>query len=484
MDLSGSDSAGNANAARLISGPNNQIMDHRPTGDSGRPVSTPRLPSQNDGQVPRDQGPRHQRFLSASHSARTTGAAYEPRPYFRSRRIRKGTVDRPELREKDPRALWITLIPLMGFFGGLAVIAVLSWTGYTSVSNHEYCVVFVDDFSNGFNSTIWSKHVETGGYGNGEFEVTTGGDENVFVRDGQLVIRPTIQTDSYIAQTEVTNLTADGTCTSGTPGECILTANLTAGEIVQPVKSGRISTKDFAVIRYGRVDVTAKLAAGDWLLSQLLMFPAEDYYGSWPASGGIDIGISRGNNYSYGGGQGNQLLQSALHWGPDPTADRWQTTTGARHGWHAEYHEDFHTFGLEWTERYLFTWVDSRLAQVTYVKFSHDFYRLGGFGATYGNGSRIVDPWEGAGTSRSTPFDRPFYLILSVGVGGTSGWFADGVQGKPWADASTTPRKDFWDARHQWGPTWEKDGHGELVVKRVSMHQQCDDGATDLSGFS
>ncbi|KAF7559013.1 hypothetical protein G7046_g5140 [Stylonectria norvegica] len=414
-----------------------------------------------------------------SESAKT----YHPRPYFRSRRIKKGTIDRPELRDKDPRGIWITLIPIFGFLAGLLAIALLTWNGYASVSNHKYCEVFVDDFSAGFNSTIWTKQVETGGFGNGAFELTTGSDENVFVRDGQLVIRATVQNESYIEQTKVTNLTADGTCTSSSPDDCILSANLTAGEIVQPVKSGRITTKNFAVIRYGRVDITANLAAGDWLLSQIIMYPAEDHYGAWPASGEIDVGISRGNNYTYGDGQGNQLVQSSLHWGPDATTDRWQTTTGARDALHSTYHGRFHTFGLEWTKDYLFTWVDSRLAQVTYINFNHDFFRLGGYGATYKNGSRILNPWQGTGTSHSTPFDRPFYLGISVGVGGTSGWFADGIQGKPWADGSTTPRKDFWDARDQWGPTWTQLGHGEMIVKKVSMWQQCDAGATDLSAF-
>lgn len=314
--------------------------------------------------------------------------------------------------------------------------------------------------------------------------MTTGDDENVFIRNGQLIIKPTIQDQSYILNTSVTNLTADGTCTSRTADNCVLSANLTAGEIVQPVKSGRISTKNFAVIRYGRIDIRAKLAAGDWLLSQMMMFPAEDYYGAWPASGEIDIGINRGNNYTYGNGIGNQLLQSSLHWGPDATTDRWQTTTGARDALHSTYNDKFHTFGLEWTRDYLFTWVDSRLAQVTYVKFSHRFFKLGGFGATYENGSRILDPWTGAGTSHATPFDRPFYLILAVGVGGTSGWFADGVQDKPWADASVTPRKDFWNDRDQWGATWQKPGHGEMIIDEVSMWQQCDSGATDLSAFA
>lgn len=318
----------------------------------------------------------------------------------------------------------------------------------------------------------------------GSFEMTTGGDENVFVRDNQLVIKPTIWDKTYIDNTRLVNLTADGTCTSTSPDNCVLSANLTAGEIVQPVKSGRISTKKFHVIRYGRVDMTVKVARGDWLLSQLMMWPAENYYGAWPASGEIDIGMIRGNNYSYGKGEGNQLLQSSLHWGPDPTTDRWQTTNAVRNALVGQtWGDEFHRFGVEWTKNYLFTWVDSRLAQVEYVKFNQDFFDLGGYGPTYKNGSKIVNPWVTKGATHATPFDRPFYLVIGLTVGGTSGWFADGVQDKPWADASLKPRKDFWDGRDQWAPTWSKPGYGEMIVEKVAMYQQCDNGATDLSAF-
>ncbi len=314
---------------------------------------------------------------------------------------------------------------------------------------------------------------------NGEFEITTSTDENVFVRDGQLIIKPTVQTLEYLNSTSLVNLTSAGTCTSSVLTDCVLAANETSGEIVQPTKSGRITTKNFAVIRYGRVEVEAKVAAGEWLLSQVIMSPAENYYGSWPASGEIDIVGTRGNNYSYGGG-GNQAAISALHWGPDSSEDRWQLTSNKRAALHREFHQDFHTFGLEWTEKYIFTWIDTRLAQVMYAKFNVPFFKKGSFSPTYSNGSMILDPWDGAGTSDATPFDRPFYLTLALSVGGTSGWFLDGVQGKPWADASENPRSDFYSAKDQWLPTWEKPGHGELIVRKVSMWQQCDNGAQFL----
>ncbi|KAF5975172.1 hypothetical protein FBULB1_7528 [Fusarium bulbicola] len=42
-------------------------------------------------------------------------------------------------------------------------------------------------------------------------------------------------------------------------------------------------------------------------------------------------------------------------------------------------------------------------------------------------GSQISNPWTGPGTSNATPFDRPFYMIIALAVGGMSSWFPDDV---------------------------------------------------------
>jgi hypothetical protein len=153
-----------SSATGFVFGLNDQLNVSKQAPAFERSLSVPHLPSHDERFNTGTPRPKPSRFLSASHSVRST-KTYNPRPYFRSRRIRKGTIDRPELRERDPRGIWITLIPIFGFIVGLTAIALLSWTGYSSVSNHQYCEVFIDDFSGGFNSTIWTKHVETGGYG-------------------------------------------------------------------------------------------------------------------------------------------------------------------------------------------------------------------------------------------------------------------------------------------------------------------------------
>lgn len=109
--------------------------------------------------------PSHTPRAQSLHFSDVTKKSYRPRPYFRSRRIKKGTIDRPELTVHDPRKKWATLIPIFGILLGFVSIGLLAWDGWRSVDNHLYCPVFIDDFASGFNSTIWSKEVQTGGYG-------------------------------------------------------------------------------------------------------------------------------------------------------------------------------------------------------------------------------------------------------------------------------------------------------------------------------
>ncbi len=85
--------------------------------------------------------------------------------YFHSRRVRKGEVERPWMDKKDPREKWVTIIPLIGLFLGFAIAGFLIYDGLKTVVNHVYCPVLNEDFSGGFNSKIWTKEAEVGGFG-------------------------------------------------------------------------------------------------------------------------------------------------------------------------------------------------------------------------------------------------------------------------------------------------------------------------------
>jgi beta-glucanase (GH16 family) len=95
--------------------------------------------------------------------------------------------------------------------------------------------------------------------------------------------------------------------------------------------------------------------------------PEESVYGVWPKSGEIDICESRGNNpATYSGGR--DTVTSALHWGL-PWYDMFLQTFGKRYLRRSDYSKGFHTFGLEWSQGYLYTYIDNRLQQVVSVGF-------------------------------------------------------------------------------------------------------------------
>ena len=283
-----------------------------------------------------------------------------------------------------------------------------------------------------------------------------------------LIIKPTLQNSTLMETNNVINLLKDGTCTSDSWFNCVAVTNTTNGTVVNPVKSARLNTKKAAFIKYGRVEVEAKIPAGDWLWPAIWMLPVKNTYGPWPASGEIDIMESRGNNYTYPQG-GDNIVSSTLHWGPDPDDDGWWRDNKKLEALHTTWSSGFHTYGLEWSEKYVFSYIDTRLLQALYTNFDQPFWQRGHFPPADANGTRLVDPWSQTGRD-STPFDQDFYLILNVAVGGTNGWFQDGVEGKPWVDASPTAKKDFWDARHTWFPTWQEGG--EMQIKSVKMWQQ------------
>lgn len=68
--------------------------------------------------------------------------------------------------QKDPKKKWHTIFPLIGMGLGIALVALECWQGLTTVINYPYCPVYEEDFSSGIlDPMIWTKEVETGGFG-------------------------------------------------------------------------------------------------------------------------------------------------------------------------------------------------------------------------------------------------------------------------------------------------------------------------------
>ncbi|KAG0701464.1 glycoside hydrolase family 16 protein [Suillus ampliporus] len=412
------------------------------------------------------------------------------------------TLEKPWVTTKDPYARIAYLLTYSVAFLGIAASAVRCYFGYKSVQliTSPLCMVLDEDFTSDTATTFgpngnWFREVQLGGFGNGEFEMTTSSSNNSYTSNGYLYLTPTLTSDMigsdalYNGYTyNLTDCTYNLTNPEANPGSsnasgfnaaayyqsCGAVSNSTTGTVINPVQSARITTRNSASIKYGRVDVRAKVPRGDWLWPAIWMLPVNNTYGPWPMSGEIDIMEARGNGRTYPD-QGIDYVRGSLNWGPLTFLNAVSKTFGWWTQRRTDYGEDFHIYSLEWTEQFLRIYVDSRLHYMLQLSFNEPFFTRGDFPSVVQNGTQPIvlqNPWIN-GTNAS-PFDQEFYLIINLAVGGTNGWFPDNAGGKPWLDNSQTAMRDFAQAQDTWYPTWGSDGESSsFVVDYVKMWQVC-----------
>ncbi|KAK3790167.1 hypothetical protein RRG08_010785 [Elysia crispata] len=308
-------------------------------------------------------------------------------------------------------------------------------------------VFFRDDF-NSFSTSNWDYEVSMFGGYNGEFQVYTNDPKNVFTRNGKLYLQPTLTVDDsrfdenflYNGKMDMTQIF--GYCTQSGNYGCTREGKY---GMLPPVMSGKVKSKP--TIRYGIVEIRARIPQGDWLWPALWMMPKYSNYATWPRSGEIDVMEARGNK----GPIGVEKVSSTLLWGPSADQNKFYMTTGKRHA--SNWADNFHIWRLEWTQDHLVTFVDNQ----EIMRVGSNFWQKGGF-----SGSNI---W--AGGERMAPFDQEFYMIFNVAVGGTGGFFPDGDHyagaRKPWSNSSPHAAQDFWNGRGDWQRTWQGDKAAMMI---------------------
>lgn len=321
-------------------------------------------------------------------------------------------------------------------------------------------LILFDDF-NTFNLGLWKHEITLGGGGNWEFQAYYNNRSTSYVKNGILYIKPGLTADYFGINGE--NLVKQGgvldfwgstpadLCTGNAFYGCSRGAG-GGGNYVNPITSAAIRTAETFSFKYGRVEVRAKMPSGDWLWPAIWMLPKDNSYGNWPASGEIDIVESRGNRgypAQYGGGP--ETIGTTLHWGPAFNADPFMKTHKTYSLNSGTFNDNFHTFGLVWTPTRIYSYVDSENNKVLDLPINQDFWTLGNFPPPYEN------PWRSS-INKNAPFDQEFYLIFNVAVGGTSGYFPDGVGGKPWTNHDTHASNNFYNAKSSWYPTWKGEG--------------------------
>lgn len=387
--------------------------------------------------------------------------------------------EKPWLAKREPRACTSYFLTLLFIVIGIGAAGYICFVGVKSVhllSPSQLCIVLDEQFTSGsLDSSTWSQDVSLGGFGNGEFEMTTSSSDNLYLNNDQLYIYPTLTTDTVSNVLDGGNYTLSGCTDQGNNSACTVVSNAQLGAVINPVMSARINTQGKVNITYGKVEFRAKLPRGDWLWPAVWMLPETNAYGAWPLSGEIDILEARGNGPAYPA-QGTNFVRSTLNYGPLPTV------FNRIYGWYsvkrASFDKGFHTYAMEWDDQFMRFYTDSRLHAMLDVQTTGKkggFWERAGFPETAQNGTgKVVVNNPYAGQGKSAPFNQAFYLIINLSAGGTSGWFPDNVGGKPWIDASLTAMRDFALAQDTWSATWPSNPDDRAFrIDYVKMWQKC-----------
>ena len=146
--------------------------------------------------------------------------------------------------------------------------------------------------------------------------------------------------------------------------------------------SGRIITKGKKSFVFGRLDVRAKLPAGQGLWPAIWMLGSNDSEASWPACGEIDIMELRGSIPN--------VNNSTMHFGNSVASHQYKGTTYTLPA--GDFTTDFHLFTMIRSQNQMEFYVDG----AKYYTFT----------------TADASPY---------PFNNPFYVILNVAVGGDFG---------------------------------------------------------------
>jgi len=209
-------------------------------------------------------------------------------------------------------------------------------TEETDIPQYEgYSLLWHDEFDgDSLNTEIWNMEARQPGWTNNELQEYTKSSENIFIRDGKLVLKA-IKTQKN--------------------GKDYYT-------------SGKVNTRGKKDFMYGKVVVSAKVPKGQGLWPAIWMMPASDnVYGPWPRGGEIDIMEILGNQ--------PHIAYATVHYG-DPHAQQ-QGYKILNDG--TTFADDFHEYSLEWEPGEMRFYVDGELIHTV-----NDWYSaLGGMEKPY-----------------------------------------------------------------------------------------------------
>ncbi|XP_055549673.1 beta-1,3-glucan-binding protein-like isoform X2 [Wyeomyia smithii] len=298
---------------------------------------------------------------------------------------------------------------------------------------------------------------------NGEFQYYLNHRDNSFVEDGIFYIKPALMGIEPGGEEFLRSGTLDihggdpgNFCTNPASDGCVRIGS--PENILNPIKSARVRSAESFNFKYGNLEIRAKLPTGDWMWPALWLMPRINQYGTWPASGEIDLMEARCNTEYYdkdGTHIGVEQVLSTLHFGPNAWTNAYNTSTVSKNSSPGNgFNREFHRFQLEWTPEIMSFSVDDE----TLLQVDGNFWNRGNF-EDRAPGTR--NPWL-SGT-KMAPFDQEFFIIMNLAIGGTNGYFPDdnvmNSSPKPWSNQSPvrSATTSFWNNRNDWITSWGLD---------------------------
>lgn len=247
----------------------------------------------------------------------------------------------------------------------------------------DWELVWSDEFDgDALDRTKWTPEQSCWGGGNNERQCYTDRPENIAVEGGRLLLKA--RKEDFTGPDR--------------PPEIAQTPN---PMVSREYTSGKIRTRGLHAWKYGRIEVRAKVPAGQGMWPAVWMMPAEDHYGGWPLSGEIDIleAVNIGAACEEcPGGIGENRTVSALHFGDPPPDNALVDRKTPMHTGELP-SQEFHVYAAEWGEGTIRFLIDDR---VHFTTTREDWY--------------TASPL--AKGNPNAPFDRPFYIMANLAVGG------------------------------------------------------------------
>jgi beta-glucanase (GH16 family) len=147
--------------------------------------------------------------------------------------------------------------------------------------------------------------------------------------------------------------------------------------------SARLKTKGKAGWTYGYFEIKAKLPEGVGTWPAIWMLPETDAYGLWPNSGEIDIM----EHVGFDAGRIHTTVHTAAF-------NHRINTQKTKFAPLENVSTQFHIYGMEWDESQIQWYIDGE----PFFQFEHT--------------GKNTEEW---------PFDKPFYLLLNIAMGGSWG---------------------------------------------------------------